>query len=227
MLRTTAVRYAELEAHLLAEHPWDNPEISAVPLAAGSPSYLAWRLTTSTAKPFDHGACRRLAAMRLQAVYDPAGAGVRPDGADSRRQADGPVGHLGCPLDLSGVEIGVREPGQVQRLVTRMGVVVAGERCLQRRRGPERPVQFGRPASGSIRTGTSRSFGRRARSWNASWGLVATAGIDKTARPGPTRAELGKAERHAWSRPPRELLWGTVSRCAATTCSGDEFLAAL
>jgi periplasmic divalent cation tolerance protein len=42
MLKTTAARYLELESHLLAEHPWDNPEISAVPLAAGSAAYLAW-----------------------------------------------------------------------------------------------------------------------------------------------------------------------------------------
>ena len=42
VLKTTAARYAELEAHLLAAHPWDNPEISAVPLAAGSASYFAW-----------------------------------------------------------------------------------------------------------------------------------------------------------------------------------------
>jgi periplasmic divalent cation tolerance protein len=31
-----------LEAHLLAEHPWDNPELSAIPIVAGSAGYLRW-----------------------------------------------------------------------------------------------------------------------------------------------------------------------------------------
>jgi periplasmic divalent cation tolerance protein len=31
-----------LEAHLLAEHPWKNPEIRAIPLVAGAGPYLAW-----------------------------------------------------------------------------------------------------------------------------------------------------------------------------------------
>lgn len=41
LLKTTESRYAELEAHLIAEHPWDNPEVSAVQLR-GSAAYLAW-----------------------------------------------------------------------------------------------------------------------------------------------------------------------------------------
>ncbi len=41
-LKTTADKYAALEAHLLAEHPWKNPEISAAPLVAGSIPYLEW-----------------------------------------------------------------------------------------------------------------------------------------------------------------------------------------
>jgi periplasmic divalent cation tolerance protein len=41
-LRTTADRYAELEAHLIDHHPWQNPEIAAVSLSAGSAPYLAW-----------------------------------------------------------------------------------------------------------------------------------------------------------------------------------------
>jgi periplasmic divalent cation tolerance protein len=49
LLKTCAARYPELEALLLAEHPWDNPEIGATPIVAGSPGYLAW-LETSTAK---------------------------------------------------------------------------------------------------------------------------------------------------------------------------------
>jgi periplasmic divalent cation tolerance protein len=49
LLKTTDARYAELEAHLLAEHPWDNPELGAVPIVAGSPGYLGW-LDKSTEK---------------------------------------------------------------------------------------------------------------------------------------------------------------------------------
>lgn len=41
LLKTTESRYAELEAHLIAEHPWDNPEVSAIQLR-GSAAYLAW-----------------------------------------------------------------------------------------------------------------------------------------------------------------------------------------
>jgi periplasmic divalent cation tolerance protein len=41
-LKTTAQRYPELEALLLREHAWDNPEITATPLVHGSASYFAW-----------------------------------------------------------------------------------------------------------------------------------------------------------------------------------------
>lgn len=41
-LKTTAERYPALEALLLREHPWDNPEITATPLVRGSASYFAW-----------------------------------------------------------------------------------------------------------------------------------------------------------------------------------------
>ncbi|WP_285686619.1 divalent cation tolerance protein CutA [Actinoplanes sp. NBRC 103695] len=40
--KTHASRYAELEQYLLDNHPWDNPEISAVPIVAGSSDYLGW-----------------------------------------------------------------------------------------------------------------------------------------------------------------------------------------
>ncbi|MGH2600305.1 MAG: divalent-cation tolerance protein CutA [Dehalococcoidia bacterium] len=42
LLKTTEDRYAALEAHLLQHHSWRNPEISAVPIVAGSDAYLAW-----------------------------------------------------------------------------------------------------------------------------------------------------------------------------------------
>lgn len=48
VLRTTSDRYAELEAHLVAEHPWENPEVTAVRIEAGAAGYLAW-LERSTA----------------------------------------------------------------------------------------------------------------------------------------------------------------------------------
>lgn len=48
LLRTTAEQYPALEAHLLAQHPWDNPEIVAVPIVAGSPGYLGWVRRTAT-----------------------------------------------------------------------------------------------------------------------------------------------------------------------------------
>ncbi|MGW4541597.1 divalent-cation tolerance protein CutA [Streptomyces chartreusis] len=42
LLKTTQARYAELQAHLIAHHPWSNPEIAAVPIVAGSQSCLQW-----------------------------------------------------------------------------------------------------------------------------------------------------------------------------------------
>jgi periplasmic divalent cation tolerance protein len=42
LFKTTAARYPQLEAHLLAHHPWSNPEVVAVPLTSGARSYLDW-----------------------------------------------------------------------------------------------------------------------------------------------------------------------------------------
>ncbi|WP_329483404.1 divalent-cation tolerance protein CutA [Kribbella sp. NBC_01484] len=42
LLKTTERRYAELEAHLLEQHSWANPEVSAVLITAGSAAYLDW-----------------------------------------------------------------------------------------------------------------------------------------------------------------------------------------
>ena len=41
-LKTTAERYPALEARLRALHPYEVPEIVAVPVVAGSAPYLAW-----------------------------------------------------------------------------------------------------------------------------------------------------------------------------------------
>ncbi|MGI5521026.1 divalent-cation tolerance protein CutA [Micromonospora sp. CA-259024] len=42
LLYTTAERYPQLERFVLKEHPWANPQVSAVPIVRGSPEYLAW-----------------------------------------------------------------------------------------------------------------------------------------------------------------------------------------
>ena len=42
LIKTTAQRYRELEATIRAEHPYELPEIIAVPIVSGLPAYLAW-----------------------------------------------------------------------------------------------------------------------------------------------------------------------------------------
>ncbi|MFJ9677011.1 divalent-cation tolerance protein CutA [Streptomyces sp. NPDC101194] len=42
LLKTTAERYDELEAHLLAAHDYGTPEVVAVPVVRGSARYLDW-----------------------------------------------------------------------------------------------------------------------------------------------------------------------------------------
>lgn len=42
VIKTTAQLYPELEAALRARHPYELPEIVAVPLARGLPAYLEW-----------------------------------------------------------------------------------------------------------------------------------------------------------------------------------------
>ena len=52
LLFTTGDRYPDLEAHLLEHHPWDNPQVVATPIVAGSASCLAWlRQSTAAAGP--------------------------------------------------------------------------------------------------------------------------------------------------------------------------------
>lgn len=50
LFKTTEARYAALEAHLLAAHDYDTPEIIATPVVHASPAYLAW-IATETAAP--------------------------------------------------------------------------------------------------------------------------------------------------------------------------------
>lgn len=42
LLYTTADRYAELERELLERHPWENPQVTATPIVAGSEACLDW-----------------------------------------------------------------------------------------------------------------------------------------------------------------------------------------
>ncbi len=42
VLKTETGRYAELEARLLALHPYKTPECIALNVAAGAPAYLRW-----------------------------------------------------------------------------------------------------------------------------------------------------------------------------------------
>ena len=41
-IKTTSDRYAALEAAIMAQHPYELPEIVAVPVSAGLPAYLDW-----------------------------------------------------------------------------------------------------------------------------------------------------------------------------------------
>lgn len=42
MIKTRQACYAKLEALILGQHPYDLPEIIAIPLVAGLPAYLDW-----------------------------------------------------------------------------------------------------------------------------------------------------------------------------------------
>ncbi len=48
LIKTTRARYAALEAALAEAHPYELPEIVAVPLDAGLPGYLAWVAAETT-----------------------------------------------------------------------------------------------------------------------------------------------------------------------------------
>ena len=40
--KTTADSYAALEQHIRENHPYETPEILALPIVAGNPAYLSW-----------------------------------------------------------------------------------------------------------------------------------------------------------------------------------------
>ncbi|WP_075256124.1 divalent-cation tolerance protein CutA [Herbaspirillum camelliae] len=50
LIKTTQARYQELEQAILQAHPYDVPEIIALPITAGLPAYLAW-MQDATARP--------------------------------------------------------------------------------------------------------------------------------------------------------------------------------
>jgi periplasmic divalent cation tolerance protein len=50
LIKTTAARYAELETAIRARHPYELPEIIAVPVDRGLPAYLDW-VTAETTEP--------------------------------------------------------------------------------------------------------------------------------------------------------------------------------
>jgi periplasmic divalent cation tolerance protein len=48
LIKTTAARYAALETAIRKQHPYELPEIVAVPIAHGLPDYLDWVATQTT-----------------------------------------------------------------------------------------------------------------------------------------------------------------------------------
>jgi periplasmic divalent cation tolerance protein len=51
LIKTTAARYPALEAAIRQRHPYELPEIVAVPIAHGLPGYLAWVATETAETP--------------------------------------------------------------------------------------------------------------------------------------------------------------------------------
>jgi periplasmic divalent cation tolerance protein len=42
LVKIAAERYAEVQAEILAGHPYETPEVVLLPVAAGLPAYLEW-----------------------------------------------------------------------------------------------------------------------------------------------------------------------------------------
>ncbi|MEO1766634.1 divalent-cation tolerance protein CutA [Thiobacter aerophilum] len=51
LFKTSKQRYPELEAFIRARHPYELPEIVAVPIETGLPAYLHWLALEITPKP--------------------------------------------------------------------------------------------------------------------------------------------------------------------------------
>ncbi|AYH42132.1 divalent-cation tolerance protein CutA [Azoarcus sp. DN11] len=56
LIKTSPVRYAELEAAIRANHPYELPEIVAVPVMRGLPAYLDWIAAETAPLPGEEGA---------------------------------------------------------------------------------------------------------------------------------------------------------------------------
>lgn len=52
LIKTTTERYPALEAMIRERHPYELPEIVAVPIAHGLPAYLGW-VADETTDPFN------------------------------------------------------------------------------------------------------------------------------------------------------------------------------
>lgn len=52
LIKTTQARYVDLEAAVKAAHPYDVPELIALPIVAGLPEYLSW-IAKETEKEVD------------------------------------------------------------------------------------------------------------------------------------------------------------------------------
>ncbi|MDK9701685.1 MAG: divalent-cation tolerance protein CutA [Sulfuritalea sp.] len=50
LIKSTTARYAALEAAIRARHPYELPEIVAVPIAHGLPEYLTWLIAETGAE---------------------------------------------------------------------------------------------------------------------------------------------------------------------------------
>ena len=50
LIKTDSARYPALEAAIRSRHPYETPEIIALPITHGLPDYLAW-LTAETSSP--------------------------------------------------------------------------------------------------------------------------------------------------------------------------------
>lgn len=48
LIKTTQQHYAALEAAIRAAHPYELPEVIALPVTTGLPSYLQWVITETT-----------------------------------------------------------------------------------------------------------------------------------------------------------------------------------
>ena len=50
LIKTTVARYVALEEAIRAYHPYELPEIIAVPIEKGLPGYLAWMAASTSAQ---------------------------------------------------------------------------------------------------------------------------------------------------------------------------------